>query len=242
MIAFRNILCLVLASLVLLACASPEAPAVSQHPAQVNTQIDLPTTAPPGITQPALENTQPPAPTLQPATEQFPAMQTSGEDPGSATMIALVCNPGVSPTPSDMEGPYFLAGSPERASLIEPGMGGTPLTITGYVLTTDCLPVAGAKIEFWQADANGEYDLQGYRLRGHVFSDKAGRYQIETIIPAAYETRPPHIHVKVLPPGQPGLTTQLYFPGDSPLPELIVALSEGARGAMAVFNFILELK
>jgi protocatechuate 3,4-dioxygenase beta subunit len=141
-----------------------------------------------------------------------------------------------------MEGPYFLAGSPEKASLLEPGMEGTPLTISGFVLTVDCKWIPGTKLEFWQADANGEYDLQGYRLRGHVFTDENGRYQIETILPAPYETRPRHIHVMVLPPGEPGLTTQLYFPGDSPYPELTVALSEEAQGATAEFNFVLDLQ
>jgi protocatechuate 3,4-dioxygenase beta subunit len=139
-----------------------------------------------------------------------------------------------------MEGPYFLSGSPEKASLIEPGMGGTPLTISGYVLTEDCKWIPGTKLDFWQADANGEYDLQGYRLRGHVFTDENGRYQIQTILPAQYGTRPRHIHVMVMPPGQPGLTTQLYFPGDSPYPELTVELSEDSQGAAAMFNFVLS--
>jgi protocatechuate 3,4-dioxygenase beta subunit len=84
--------------------------------------------------------------------------------------------------------------------------------------------------------------LQGYRLRGHVFTDENGHYQIETILPAPYETRPRHIHVMLLPPGHPGLTTQLYFPGDSPYPDLTVALSEGAQGATAEFNFVLDLQ
>ena len=121
-------------------------------------------------------------------------------------------------------------------------MSGTSLTISGYVMTVDCKWVPGAKLEFWQADANGEYDLQGYRLRGHVFTDENGQYQIETILPAPYESRPRHIHVMVLPPGQPSLTTQLYFPGDSPYPELTVAMSHDNQDAIAEFNFILELK
>ncbi len=146
------------------------------------------------------------------------------------------------PTRPDMEGPYFLAGSPEKASLIEPGMGGTPLIIRGYVISVTCRPIAGARLEFWQADANGEYDLQGYRLRGHVFSDETGFYQIETILPAPYESRPRHIHVKVIPMGLPELTTQLYFPEDSPYPELTVKLSDGPEGMIADFTFVLAIE
>lgn len=146
------------------------------------------------------------------------------------------------PTRPDMEGPYFLAGSPEKASLIEPGMVGTPLIIRGYVISVTCRPIAGARLEFWQADANGEYDLQGYRLRGHVFSDERGFYQIETILPAPYEPRPRHIHVKVIPMGLPELTTQLYFPEDSPYPELTVKLSGGPEGMIADFTFVLAIE
>ncbi len=60
------------------------------------------------------------------------------------------------------EGPYFKAGSPERASLIDTGTKGTKLVLSGYVLTTDCSPAAHALLDFWQADANGQYDNAGY--------------------------------------------------------------------------------
>src|SRR5689334_18639818 len=56
------------------------------------------------------------------------------------------------PTPSQTEGPYYKAGSPERTSLREAGLSGPPLTITGYVLSTKCQPIAHALLDFWQAD------------------------------------------------------------------------------------------
>ena len=31
-------------------------------------------------------------------------------------------------------------------------MLGTPLVVAGYVYSTDCRPIAGAPIDFWQAD------------------------------------------------------------------------------------------
>jgi protocatechuate 3,4-dioxygenase beta subunit len=194
-------------------------------PGQIPTESALPTTedisAPPTLATP----TEPPA--VTPTAEISPV---------------TVCTVGQPRTPADMEGPYFLAGSPEKTSLIEPGMTGTPLMINGYVMTVDCQPIPGAKLEFWQADADGVYDLQGYRLRGHVISDENGHYQIQTIIPAPYEPRPSHIHVMVLPPGGSGLTTQLYFPDDSPYPELTLALNEDSQGVTAVFNFVLARK
>src|SRR5688500_36220 len=44
-------------------------------------------------------------------------------------------------TEEDIEGPYYEAGAPERADLVEVGMLGTRLTIRGRVLGTDCTPL-----------------------------------------------------------------------------------------------------
>jgi protocatechuate 3,4-dioxygenase beta subunit len=123
------------------------------------------------------------------------------------------CDDGDDPTPELTEGPYFSTGSPQRRSLLAAGMAGTRLTLTGYVLTTACRPVRRAKLDFWQADARGVYDNDGYRLRGHQFTDSAGRYRLETIVPGLYTGRTKHIHVKVQAPDRDILTTQLYFPG-----------------------------
>jgi len=112
------------------------------------------------------------------------------------------------------EGPYFTPDSPERASLLEDGMPGTKLIVAGHVYSTGCTPVSGALLEFWQADDAGEYDNEGYTLRGHQFSDDDGRYELTTILPGIYPGRTRHIHVKVQAPEGPVLTTQLYFPDE----------------------------
>lgn len=118
-------------------------------------------------------------------------------------------------TPAQTEGPYFTPNSPERASLLEPDMTGTRLVVGGAVLGTDCGPVARALLDFWQADDAGVYDNTGYRLRGHQYTDDAGRFSLETIVPGLYPGRTRHIHVKVQAPNGPVLTTQLYFPNES---------------------------
>ena len=123
------------------------------------------------------------------------------------------CDDGDDPTPELTEGPYFSSGTPRRRSLVTQGMRGTRLTITGYVLTSACRPIKRAKLDFWQADANGVYDNDGYRLRGHQFTDSAGRWRLDTIVPGLYTGRTKHIHVKVQRPGGEVLTTQLFFPG-----------------------------
>ena len=123
-------------------------------------------------------------------------------------------NSGVEPTPRQTAGPFYKPKSPERGSLIEPGEAAPQMRLSGQVLTTFCKPVAGALIDIWHADARGNYDLRGFRYRGHVFTDAQGRYDIVTIVPGVYEGRTRHIHIRVQPSGGAILTTQLYFPGE----------------------------
>lgn len=153
------------------------------------------------------------------------------------------------PTPSTTEGPYFKSGSPERKSLLEPGVVGDRVNLTGRVLTRSGRPIADALLDFWQADGNGRYDNVGYRLRGHQLTDDQGRYQLETVIPGNYGGRTKHIHVKVQAPGGAMLTTQLFFPGEENnqkdsifMPELLVSLNETEKGKEATFDFVLDAK
>lgn len=152
-------------------------------------------------------------------------------------------------TPSQTEGPYYKSGSPERTSLREAGISGTPLTVTGYVFSTQCQPIAHALLDFWQADSNGNYDNTGFRLRGHQYTDNQGRYSLETIVPGEYPGRTRHIHVKVQAPGQPVLTTQLYFPGEARndsngifSPDLLMHVQNTTNRQRATFNFVLALQ
>jgi protocatechuate 3,4-dioxygenase beta subunit len=157
---------------------------------------------------------------------------------------APTCN-GVA-TLSQTEGPFYKPNSPERTSLRETGLSGTPLTVSGYVLSTTCQPIAHALLDFWQADSNGNYDNIGFRLRGHLYTDKQGRYSLDTIVPGEYPGRTRHIHVKVQAPGKPVLTTQLYFPGEARndsdgiySPELLMHVQNTTSGQLATFNFII---
>lgn len=117
------------------------------------------------------------------------------------------------PTPALTEGPYFRPKSPLRKSIVAAGAGGTRLRLTGRVLNTRGRPIRHALLDFWQADARGAYDSVGYRFRGHQFTDAKGRYALTTVVPSLYGGRTRHIHVKVQAPGEPVLTTQLFFPG-----------------------------
>jgi protocatechuate 3,4-dioxygenase beta subunit len=159
------------------------------------------------------------------------------------------CREGDVPTLRQTEGPYFKPNSPERGELYETGMAGQPIEITGFVLTRSCKPVARALIDVWQADAAGEYDNAGFRMRGHQFTDADGRYRLRTIVPGAYEGRTRHIHVKVQAPGGRALTTQLYFPGEAMnrrdrlfRDELLVRTAKAGGWLAGRFDFILDMR
>ncbi len=124
------------------------------------------------------------------------------------------CHDGDDATLAQTEGPYFKPSSPERIELIEAGMAGQPIELAGFVLSRSCKPIGGALLDFWQADAKGQYDNSAFRLRGHQFTDAEGRYRLKTVVPGNYDGRTRHIHVKVQPRGGSVLTTQLYFPGE----------------------------
>jgi protocatechuate 3,4-dioxygenase beta subunit len=183
----------------------------------------------------------------------MPVLVLAGQGPvraqGASLQATPACVDPADPTPRQTEGPYFRPASPRRTSLVEAGMPGTRLVLEGRVLSTGCQPIAGALLDFWQADDRGEYDNRGYRLRGHQFADDQGRYRLETIVPGLYPGRTRHIHVKVQAPGQRVLTTQLYFPGESAnagdgifRPQLLMRVEAGSDGRHGTFDFVLDLR
>ncbi len=181
---------------------------------------------------------------LNPTTESNPrdatqAIPQTGSGPDCSSPTKL--------TPALTEGPFFKADSPERTSLLESGMKGTKLILSGYVFTPDCSPAAHALLDFWQANVDGQYDNSGYTLRGHQYTDATGHYELTTIVPGLYPGRTEHIHVKVQAPGGSILTTQLFFPGvpennsDGIFnPTLVMNVEQTTNGLTATFNFIVS--
>lgn len=171
---------------------------------------------------------------------------TSKAPPGSLAPTPSCDDGDEETTLPQTEGPFFTPSSPERSSLLEPGLVGTALTVSGAVLAPDCRPIAGALLDFWQADDGGVYDNEGFRLRGHQFADDRGRWRLETIVPGLYPGRTRHIHVKAQAPDQAVLTTQLYFP-DEPAnaadgifdPALLMAVTDRDGERVATFDFVL---
>ena len=172
---------------------------------------------------------------------------------GSAIAAELpptpACGAPAAATARQTEGPYFKRDSPQRASLLDgAGAGsGDRLALGGRVLDGRCQPVAGVLLDFWQADARGDYDNEGMRLRGHQFSNATGRYRLDTVVPGLYPGRTRHLHVRVQAPGGPVLTTQLYFPGEAGnrsdwifAPSLQVVAVRDGDGLLASFDFVLR--
>jgi protocatechuate 3,4-dioxygenase beta subunit len=157
------------------------------------------------------------------------------------------CEGNSAVTSAQTEGPFFKPKSPLLSDLRQSGLTGDTVTLTGFVLTRSCQPVANALVDLWHADAKGDYDNRGFRGRGHQFTDARGRYRFVTILPARYTGRTRHYHVKVQAANGPVLTTQLYFPGEpgnarDPLfrRDLLMAVSDAVSGRAARFDFVIE--
>lgn len=77
-----------------------------------------------------------------------------------------------SPTPWDEIGPFYRPNAPERSSI------GAGYLLSGTVRSAgDCRPLHNVRIEIWQAGPDGTYD-DAHRTT--LFSDRAGRYRLQT--------------------------------------------------------------
>jgi protocatechuate 3,4-dioxygenase beta subunit len=166
-------------------------------------------------------------------------------------------------TPDQILGPFYpLNGIADRTGDLARSSGrpghanGEILIVRGHVLTLTGRPVAGARIEIWQANSAGRYrhpsdktsepldpNFDGFAV---LTTDQEGGYSFRTVKPGGYRTphgdmRPPHIHFLV-DFGDDRLITQMYFAGEpdnatdrwllaAPHPDLlIVSLEESVAG------------
>ncbi len=119
------------------------------------------------------------------------------------------------PTPVEVLGPFFKKGAPNATNLRVAGDPGVPLRVSGRVVNTRGEKVEGARVDIWQADHHGVYDIKGYRYRTKVLTGAAAEYGIDTVMPGHYSDRPAqHIHYMITAPGHKTLITQLYFATD----------------------------
>jgi protocatechuate 3,4-dioxygenase beta subunit len=128
-------------------------------------------------------------------------------------------------TPQAVEGPFYFDPRLERSDITE-GKTGVPLTLSLQLVEAGtCLPLAGARVDVWHADAGGSYS--GYEnqgdartlstrgetfLRGTQLSGDSGEASFRTLYPGWYAGRTAHVHFKVFLDAKNVLTGQLYFP------------------------------
>jgi protocatechuate 3,4-dioxygenase beta subunit len=66
-----------------------------------------------------------------------------------------------------------------------------------------CQPLADAAVYMWNCNRDGDYSLYGRGiehenyLRGVQYTDKEGRVAFQTIFPACYSGRYPHLHLEI---------------------------------------------
>ncbi|MBA2965128.1 MULTISPECIES: intradiol ring-cleavage dioxygenase [Ramlibacter] len=141
-------------------------------------------------------------------------------------------------TESTVFGPFFVEGAPayEHGDDVGNGAPGVPCLVRGRVRGLDGRPVPHAKIEVWQADAEGKYDVQregaGHRARGKLVAGPEGEYHFRSILAEAYPIpddgpvgdmlratrrhpwRPAHLHFMIEAPGFETLITHVFRNGD----------------------------
>ncbi|GAB3168505.1 MULTISPECIES: intradiol ring-cleavage dioxygenase [Streptomyces] len=141
-------------------------------------------------------------------------------------------------TESTVWGPFFVEGSPEiqNGEDMSFGAAGQPCWVEGTVTDTEGNRLPGARIEVWEADADGLYDVQyadgRVAARAHLFADENGAYRFwggtPTPYPIPYDGpvgkmlqavgrspyRASHLHFMVTAPGCRRLVTHIFVAGD----------------------------
>jgi protocatechuate 3,4-dioxygenase beta subunit len=152
-------------------------------------------------------------------------------------------------TPSATEGPYFVDHALHRSDLTagtraRAVVRGVPLALNlnvYRVAASRCLPLVGAQVDLWHADAEGVYSNLAREgtpderyLRGYQLTDSTGAAHFTTIYPGWYRGRTPHIHFKIRGKGYE-FTSQWYF-DDAISDQVFTAAPYSDRGTRARRN------
>ncbi|PKV97665.1 hydroxyquinol 1,2-dioxygenase [Amycolatopsis echigonensis] len=156
------------------------------------------------------------------------------------SMLTVAINQPAEPgaTEATVFGPFFHDEAPEIAlgGDIARGAAGMPCYVSGQVRGTGGEPIAGARIDVWEADEDGFYDVQydDHRSAGRAWlrTGPDGEYRFWSVLPAPYPIphdgpvgdllkaagrgpmRPAHLHFMVTAPGYRRLITHIFLAGD----------------------------
>nr|WP_296780613.1 dioxygenase [Rhodococcus sp. (in: high G+C Gram-positive bacteria)] len=141
-------------------------------------------------------------------------------------------------TEATVFGPFFVDDAPliEHGGDLAGGAAGQPCWVEGTVRDTDGNPVPEARIEVWEADEDGFYDVQydddRVAARAHLFAGADGEYRFWSLTPTPYPIphdgpvgrmlaatgrspmRASHLHFMVSAPGFRTLVTHIFVRGD----------------------------
>ncbi|KAL4801793.1 Intradiol ring-cleavage dioxygenase [Aspergillus unguis] len=140
-------------------------------------------------------------------------------------------------TEGTLIGPFHThAEDMEHGAMIHSDPDATKLLVIGSAKDTDGNPLADVKIDVWEGDSKGFYDVQNPGSapdgRGVLRSDKNGEFYFQAIVPVSYPipqdgpvnqmlkmlnrhpNRPGHVHFLLDKDGYEILTTAIYPRGD----------------------------
>jgi hydroxyquinol 1,2-dioxygenase len=137
-------------------------------------------------------------------------------------------------TPTTVTGPFHVHDSPSLpdGADIARGAPGELCYVSGSVRSVAGKPIAGATLDIWQADGDGQYDAQRGGdepwMRGIFKSDANGDFVVQTVLPVPYSIpmdgsvgeimartdispmRPSHIHFLIDAPSHHRLVTHPF--------------------------------
>ena len=156
----------------------------------------------------------------------------------SMQMISMNNPANENATESTVLGPFFVEDAPEIQIGEDMSFGavGEPLWVAGSVRDISGNPVVGARVEIWEADEDGFYDVQytdeRTAARAHFFVPEGGEFQFWGLTPTPYPIphdgpvgklleavgrspmRASHLHFMVEAPGYQTLITHIFVKGD----------------------------
>ncbi|KAI0790612.1 Intradiol ring-cleavage dioxygenase [Abortiporus biennis] len=117
---------------------------------------------------------------------------------------------------ADIEGPFYLVGSPNRNLPGHPGMaifaslndlknpGANLYAFNLTILSPLGRPLPNTLVDLWQADEQGKYSFTSYYLRGKCTTDENGNVRILSPLPGKYGLfggieRASHFHLMISP-------------------------------------------
>ena len=144
-------------------------------------------------------------------------------------------------TEATVFGPFFVNDAPhvKLGGDISFGAKGQPAWIEGTVTDAEGNPVPNARIEVWECDEDGFYDVQydddRTMARAHLYTDEHGDYRFWGLTPVPYPIphdgpvgkmlaatgrspiRAAHLHFMVTAPEHRTLVTHIFVEGDPQL-------------------------